>query len=199
MTANVGRYVARMEEIKKRVEAIDTILRGTHTTCWSHTNFEFIALQFRKIFEIIVLATIDSNEGALAGAASAIFNEWQVGKIIRYVGRVNPKFFPKPAIQDGMQLREFKGEYLTLERLKEFHGRCGEWMHAKAPDLSPADYEEWSRRFEIWRKLTMNLLNYHTVQLADPMEMLWVGMSEKTTGQVCWNIMQLVLATERAS
>jgi hypothetical protein len=50
-------YVKCMEEIKRRQFAIDEILGGNKATSFKYTNIEFIALQFRKIFELIILAS----------------------------------------------------------------------------------------------------------------------------------------------
>ena len=54
-------YVGCMEEIKKRQLAIDNNLDGVRSTSFKYTNVEFVALQFRKIFELIVLASLASN------------------------------------------------------------------------------------------------------------------------------------------
>jgi hypothetical protein len=53
-------YVRCMEEVKRRLHAIDEILVGSKTTSYKYTNVEFVALQFRKIFELIILATLAS-------------------------------------------------------------------------------------------------------------------------------------------
>jgi hypothetical protein len=198
VTANVERYVQRMEEVKKRFVAIETVLKSKDTTGSWQTNFEFVALQLRKVFETIVLATVDSNEGALTGVGSSVFKEWQITKIIKAVERVNPKFYPVPARQsrDGTELLKFEGEYLTLDRLKEFHGKCGDWMHAKVANFGASDFERWHRTFVAWLRLTMSLLSFHTIQLADPDSQLWVGMNEKGSGKVFWNKMELVRAPD---
>ena len=47
-------YVRCMEEVKRRLGAIDDILVGNKTTSYKY-NYQFVALQFRKIFELIIL------------------------------------------------------------------------------------------------------------------------------------------------
>src|SRR3954469_7961566 len=89
-------YVGCMEEVKKRLVAIDDVRSGARTTSFRYTNVEFIALQFRKIFELIVLASLASNRHLFNDLSVKLSKEWEVKKIVAMVGRQNPNFFPKP-------------------------------------------------------------------------------------------------------
>ena len=60
-TPDFASYVRCMEEIKRRLLAIDEIIAKRTTRSFEITNQEFVALQFRKIFELIVLARLASH------------------------------------------------------------------------------------------------------------------------------------------
>jgi hypothetical protein len=60
-------YSRCMEEIKRRQLAIDDILHDRKSTSFRYTNVEFVALQFRKIFELVILATLASHKQFFEG------------------------------------------------------------------------------------------------------------------------------------
>ena len=83
-----------MEEVKRRLGAIDDILVGNKTTSCKYTNVEFVALQFRKIFELIILATLASHHHLFEGLVRKLSKEWQISKVVAIVKK---KFFGKLA------------------------------------------------------------------------------------------------------
>src|SRR5690349_17164330 len=89
-------YVKCMEEIKRRLVAIDDVLGGVKTTTFKYTNVEFVALQFRKVFELIVLSSLASNRHLFNELSTRLSKEWELKKIIAAVQRQNPSFYPNP-------------------------------------------------------------------------------------------------------
>jgi len=80
MSVNPDRanYIKCMEEIKRRQTVIDEILAGSKATSFKYTNIEFVALQFRKIFELIILSTVASNHHFFEGLVRKIAKEWEL-------------------------------------------------------------------------------------------------------------------------
>jgi hypothetical protein len=87
-----------MEEVKRRLGAIDDILVGNKTTSYKYTNIEFVALQFRKIFELIILATLASHHHLFEGLVRKLSREWQISKVVAIVKEKNPTFYPALSI-----------------------------------------------------------------------------------------------------
>jgi len=176
-------YIKCMEEIKRRQFAIDEILDGSKTTSFKYTNVEFIALQFRKIFELVILATLASHQHLFEGLARKLAKEWQVTKIVAIVKRKNPSFYPQPidrapaAKQDIKdEWKPIKSDFLTLDELVEAHGKIGGLMHANNPYHEERLLTEIEILFPMWREKLIRLLNNHFIKFPDEETVLYVGM-----------------------
>jgi len=181
-------YTKCMEEIKRRLVAIDDILAGRRTTSFKYTNLEFVALQFRKIFELIVLATLASHQHLFEGLTKKLAKEWQIGKIIAIVKKRNPAFYPKPIdrvqspdhpkIKD--EWKDVLSGYLTLNDLVLAHGTIGNLMHANNPYREELALDEIEKHFPVWRGKLLRLLDNHLVEFPDGKTVLYVGMQSQT-------------------
>jgi hypothetical protein len=180
-----------MEEIKRRQKAIDEILDGSKSTSYKYTNVEFAALQFRKIFEIIILATIASNHHLFEGLVRKISKEWEIKKIIAMVREKNPHFYPDPIDRVPTDKLGIKDEmvhvtagFLTLDELTVAHGKIGNLMHANSPYREENLVGEIEQQFPIWRMKLIRLLNNHLIKFPDSDAFLYVGMQSAETGAV---------------
>jgi hypothetical protein len=184
-------YTKCMEEIKRRQHAIDDILNGSKSTSFKYTNVEFIALQFRKIFELIILATLASNHHLFEGLVRKIAKEWEIKKVIAIVQKKNPSFYPnpvdrvptsKPGVKD--ELIPVTSGFLTLEELVLAHGKIGNLMHASSPYREENLLEEIEKQFSTWRSKLVRLLNNHLIRFPGSDTFLYVGMQSTETGAV---------------
>jgi hypothetical protein len=179
-----------MEELKWRQVAIDEVASGTKSTSFKYTNVEFISLQYRKIFELIVLASLASNSHLFEGLARKLSKEWEITKIIRLVKAKNPRFYPKPIDRKPTTLPGIKDEwvdiksgFLTLDDLIGAHGVIGNIMHATNPYRTESIVDSLEKQFPMWREKVIRLLNNHLVGLPDG-KVLYVGMQSVETGAV---------------
>jgi hypothetical protein len=184
-------YIKCMEEIKCRQFSVDEVLDGKKTTSFKYTNIEFIALQFRKMFELVVLATLASHQHLFEGLARKLAKEWQVTKVVAIVRRRNPLFYPEPinrtpAVKQGVkdEWTPITSDFLTLDELIEAHGKIGGLMHASNPYREEELLTEVERQFPIWREKLIRLLNNHLVRFPDNETILYVGMQSAETGAV---------------
>ena len=180
-----------MEEIKRRQLAIDQILQGVRTTSYPYTNVEFVALQFRKIFELVILATLASNSHLFEGLVRKLSKEWEIPKIIKIVKKKNPNFYPKPVDRVPSSVpgvtdewKDVESNFLALAELVEAHGRIGRFMHANNPYREEAELAELEKCFPSWRERLIKLLNHHLVHFPDDQTVLYVGMQSAETGAV---------------
>jgi hypothetical protein len=187
-------YSKCMEEIKRRQRAIDDILSGNQTTSFRYTNVEFVCLQFRKIFELIILASLASHSHMFEGLTRKLSKEWQIGKIIDLVKRRNAAFYPrpinrlpsdKPGVKD--EWTEVATGFLTVEKLIAAHGLIGNIMHANNPYKEEFLLDGIEREFPTWREEVIRLLNNHLVEFPDDNSLLYVGMQNER-GQVHMNL-----------
>jgi len=184
-------YIKCMEEIKRRQFAIDEILDGNKTTSFKYTNIEFIALQYRKIFELVVLATLASHQHFFEGLTRKLAKEWQVTKIVAIVRRKNPSFYPEPIDRAPTVKQYTKDEwkpitsgFLTLDELIEAHGKIGGLMHANNPYQEGRLLTEIEILFPMWREKLIRLLNNHLIKFPDEETVLYVGMKSAEEGTV---------------
>jgi len=127
-----------MEEIKRRQLAIAHISDGKTTTSYPYTNWEFIALQFRMVFELIVLASLASHKHLFERLSRRLATEWQIGAVVRAVREKNRGFYPhpirrvpsdKPGVKDDWQ--DLTTDYLKVGELIKAHGMLGAVLHAR--------------------------------------------------------------------
>jgi hypothetical protein len=184
-------YIKCMEEVKRRVRAIDDILQGTTTTSFQYTNAEFVALQFRKIFELIILATLASHKHLFEGLARKLAKEWQISKVIAIVEKRNPRFFPHPVrrvpsadprLKDD--LVDLNEGFLTQDELVAAHGKIGNLMHANSPYQETSVVAAFEKEFPVWRTKMMELLNNHIIRFPEEKAFLYIGMQSEETGSV---------------
>jgi hypothetical protein len=179
-------YRKCMEEIKRRLRAIDDILNGSRTTSFKYTNVEFVCLQFRKIFELIILSTFASHKHLFEGLTRKLSKEWQIGKIIAIVEKKNPAFYPEPIDRVPSDRPEIKDDWKTVtsgvlkvEELVAAHGLIGNLMHANNPYNEELLLEEIERQFPEWRAKLIRLLDNHLVTFPDDKSILYVGMQDE--------------------
>jgi hypothetical protein len=184
-------YIKCMEEIKRRQFAIDEMLNGNKTTSFKYTNVEFIALQFRKIFELVVLATLASHQHLFEGLVRKLAKEWQVTKIVAIVRRKNPSFYPEPIDRTPTakqhtkdEWKPIKSDFLTVDELIEAHGKIGGLMHANNPYREDCLLTEIETLFPMWREKLVRLLNNHLIKFPDEETVLYVGMKSAEEGTV---------------
>lgn len=87
---DIQAYIHCMEEIKRRVAVVDRVLSGAANTGFVITNAELLAVQLRKIAELIALSTICSHREEYARIRDDFESDWNARLILRDVERVNP-------------------------------------------------------------------------------------------------------------
>jgi len=173
-----------MAFIRYRLEVVDRFLAGGVTTGYEIPDIETIALQFRKIFELVLMSTLCANREACQEAKKGFDKLWAGSKIVAFVRSLNPRFYPVPVERSfnqdpstGGLVSEVEDGYLTCEELEKALGRCGDLLHADNPyGVTRDSVEEWMPRFRSWNQGTKNLLALHTAQLLGSDTQWWVVM-----------------------
>ena len=180
------RYLASMNELSLRIDIVQSILKGFKTTGHSGADIEFIALQIRKILELIALASICVNLKSYAKARKSFSKDWKAKEILKIIERENPYFYPEPGIQKiDLKTRKVveivmleEGSYLSRSEFESLYDKCCEYLHAKNPyDENKLEYtnikDYFTNKFERIKKL----LNHHHIQLQNPNCKLWVTLN----------------------
>jgi hypothetical protein len=183
-----------MKEIKLRTEVITLFLSGQREARYLPTTIETIGLQFRKVFELIVFASLAANQYEYSRVYADFAKHWEAGKLLKNLRKINPNFYPTPVTEvpsnrPGImrELKERDQDYLTQGELAVAHGKCGSLMHAANPFAKPIDYEAFRQVFQSWLTKIVNLLNCHQVQLPDDPGFWLIHMLEDGKGEeVSW-------------
>lgn len=184
-------YTKCMEEIKKRTLVIERIISGRNTTGFRYTDIDFICLQYRKIFELIVFANLVSNKEEYAKKRASFATDWKIESILKEIEKINPDYYPKPTTQiiDNQTGKvkswgNINDGFLTKDDLIEAYNECSNLLHAENPFNKPIDLDKYSKKFSNWQSKIKKLLNHHLIQLSDPDKLFAVNMRRSDNGNV---------------
>jgi len=96
---HIENYCDLMEEIKRRIEVIDVLRSADFQSLPRIAKVESIALQFRKILELIAMGSLVANREALASASNSFASEWNAKRILAAIHKVNPDFYPRAVLE----------------------------------------------------------------------------------------------------
>lgn len=188
--SDTQKYISCMEEIKLRQLSIQDIINKTRTTTFEMTNIEFICLQFRKILELIAMASLVTNKDQYKTAYKKFYEHWNAKRILISIEKINPNFYPVPTrqiVENGkvVQTVPISTGYLTKKDFVQIYNECSQLIHSKNPyEKKKTDLEQLTKKFIEWDKKIIKLLNHHQVQLINKKSQLWVLMNEETDGKV---------------
>ena len=184
------KYENCMEEIKARTKAVNIFLSVNCHAMDIQIKTESIALQFRKILELIAFASLAANRIEFEKQHKKFKSEWNASRILKKLEKVNPKFYPRPYKEkvlneengESILQREYiKSGFLTKDDWVKLYDKCSGIIHIKNP--YSGEQSEGTREFldsaPEWMKKIDLLLSCHKVQLVDETKQLWVKMGPK--------------------
>ncbi|MBD3612385.1 MAG: hypothetical protein HUJ13_08260 [Hydrogenovibrio crunogenus] len=169
---DIDMYCSVMEEIKKRTSVINFLLSGNGHVLFEPTTLESIALQIRKILELIAMASLVANKKEYQKVYSNFAKAWNAEYLLKDLSRVNADFYPKPLLEKPSEelgitshLIDRNNDYLTKEEFIKIYKKCGAILHASNPLGRKIRYEYYKKNIPEWVQKIMNLLNNHQIKL----------------------------------
>ena len=161
-------YAHCMDEVKFRFEHTARIVKSFddlegHGNRW--LALEAVALQYRKIIELVAFASIAANEEQYARLRSDFSKDWNARRIFKSLAIVNPNFYPKPISGliapanpgEHETIDEYDDGFLSLDDAIDVYERCGAVLHAEnrlGAFQDPNDsFAYFASRIELFRKL----------------------------------------------
>ncbi len=186
-----AKYAACMEEIKKRTLVVEAFLSGSRSALYLKTTVESIYLQFRKILELIAMASLSASPEYMA-RYDRFRRHYNGKRILRDLEKVNPEFYPRPTRQvidpdtgKVVEVVDVESGFLTKDEYVELYDICGDLLHAENPYAEgQQDMKLRLQEASEWKNRIVTLLNHHQVQLADSAKQIWVLMHAKSDGRV---------------
>lgn len=200
----MDRYCNCMEEIKRRVDAVNAILQKRCTTPYPATNIEFMCLQIRSILELIALGSLIPDEDEYKKQSRKLAkNQWRAKVILDEIEKINPKFYPVPVKEVNPRINPQTGQkivdvypitedYLTRAEFPGVYDQCSDAIHSHPFFKSGFDYKSLERDIPVWITKVMALLNCHEIQLLNEKQMLRVAMKVPPDGKVQTALMERI-------
>lgn len=172
---NLEGYCQLMLEIRHRASAVAALEYPSREVIPDFIRVELLVMQIRKILEIIALSSMVANEKDYLETYDKIEKHYHAKKILRFVKKLNPDFYPKPVSHtktgDSTHHLEWKneqdGSYLTIKEFEKLYDRCGALMHAHNPYSAPKDYAEYESSIRKWMTKIEGLLHAHVIKLVN--------------------------------
>lgn len=168
----IHQYALVMREIKRRMEVVDFFLSRKGHALYQPTTIESLCLQFRKILELIAMASLVANKKEYARVHKDFQRHWNAELLLRDLERVNPKFYPNPikeipSNKPGVKTEneDLKEGFLNKKDFIKVYKKCGAMLHADNPLGCQSSYKYYENAFPEWRAKIVALLNCHTVRL----------------------------------
>lgn len=192
-------YLGIMEEIKKRITAIDQLLNGVLPPQHMIVTSEYCYLQLRMICELIVMACALAHGETRNRAGRKLGGAWNARLISNLLEDLHPEFYPVPTKQildaQGVPIawKRVKGGYLTLPQLRSLYDECGKNLHIGTVDRYLAGHRSIVNLDKIkeWRSLIVTLLNHYEIQIEDLRYLVVVLMHSNEDGRPHVNVFSL--------
>jgi hypothetical protein len=193
----MARYLALMQEIKDRVDAIRTAALNK-LPVHPRIGVELSYLQLRMSCELIALASVMAHGDLGVVLDSKIKQEDRPGVLLKMLEKVHPECYPRPFKQThNLQGELTSGEdlitgFLTRDELPRLYGLCGNELHkGKLERIGRFPKTEDSYKDILsWHSKIMHLLGMHKIKVYNSADEIWVGMEEVTTKKPFWNFMK---------
>ena len=183
-------YSNLMEEIKRRLKIIESVLNGQFSVD-ERTGEELCILHLRMICELIAIGCLVVHADIKETHGGKISGLYQADLIIKVLGRLHQDFYPRPGKQfvhpDGsMEIINVDTGFLTRPELISLYGQCGDVLHIGSLKRWPTN---WNRAIDLasiqeWGNKIVALLNHHMITLVRSDYEIWTLMQSGTDGKV---------------
>jgi hypothetical protein len=191
-TTEMQKYATLMQFVKLRMELVDRLMHDKDKLPLI-PRFEFVALQFRQILELIAFGSLVANEKVYAAEHADFAKEWNAKKLLVKLEKLNADFYPTPIQQvksnvPGIMLRHEKitSGFLTRKDFVDAYQECSEIIHTGNPySLSNKNsLPELTKRFANWKSQIVKLLNLHELRMLNDPGMAVCSMNDGGTNEV---------------
>ena len=177
-------YCQGMDEVKKRIEVINFFLNGDSNIKYPGALAESIAVQIRKILELVALTSLMANRSELVKFNKKFQYHSKLSEVLSALKKVNPDYYPKPLeVNTGMELKDITSGFLTQQDFRRLYASCSRILHIENPLKEAPDSIKFIKSVPAWISKIMLLLNRHRISLADG-RMLVVTMKTASDGKV---------------
>jgi len=173
----VDKYADCMEAIQMHIKAINDVLDRT-PPMFMIRDVEFVALQLRKILELIVFANLSAHIEQYQAIRSSYANDWNINRIRKHIKTINPDYYPKAIRPPSgckndigvlkISIESLSEGFLTESEYASEYQHLSTLIHAQNPfNTTAIQVVDELNRLDNIRKKIITLLNYHQVRLSN--------------------------------
>jgi hypothetical protein len=173
MNADTRLYINCMEEIRDRVNLVQSVGTGQTTTGRQVFDVELVFLQLRKILELIAYASLTANKEKYAAAHAQFAKHWRAKSMLQELEKINPDFYPMPIGQPQLQpngVNHFPvvvDGFLTKEDFALLYDKTSDILHVGNPFGVQAPKLNIKCSVKDWLSRIQTLLRLHIMHLVD--------------------------------
>ena len=188
--ADIKKYCRNMEEINTRVSAIQKFTEESVSISNLGSidfDIEFIALQLRKILELICFSGLIANKKVYSKIYDKYANHWNPKYLLKDLERVNPNYYPRPLVYSGLNKEKVHGYtfredgFLTKKEFLFLYEKCGAILHSRNP-YKVAGVVDFKKSITDWLSSIFLLLSTHEIKLMGTSE-TWMVIMEYSTNK----------------
>jgi hypothetical protein len=170
--SDIGIYCESIARVRHHISIADAVFAGAIDTGHRELNEELVFLHLRKALEELAFASLSANRDKYSAARAGFATEWNARRMLGFIEKVNPKFYPIPLLEPReiapgkKHFDRLEQGFLTKEQFVQLYDDSAELIHCRNP-YAPSNAttvthgpDEWSKRFKA-------LLSWHFVQLVD--------------------------------
>jgi len=165
-------YCGFLNDIRVRLELVRAVCKGSLSVGTESLDYEVVAVNLRKVLELIVFGSLTANKAAYSATYAGIEKKWRAKALLDELEKIHPDFYPKPllrpAVSEGEPRRlhfDFQNTgFLTRDEFIELYDLCSKVIHTRNPFAAAAAVDfriavvEWVARIE-------KLLSLHLFRL----------------------------------
>ncbi|MBX7146831.1 MAG: hypothetical protein K1X44_05940 [Alphaproteobacteria bacterium] len=185
-------YMNHIEKIREKLLFIYDVLTNKISLQSETYNNEIIALQFRKILELIAFSSLIANKEKYSYAYEKWYMHYKSKSILKCIEELNPQFYPDPGVLENdpftklfiFKSKKWANDYLTQDDFEELYDYCSEILHIKNPFNTKSHGQKYS--WTEWSDRILRLLHSYWLELPDTTDSWLVSMLKNEPVQVVY-------------
>lgn len=190
-------YKKLMLEVNKRMLFIKSINLDNNNE-YTQDEIEIIALNIRKILELISLGSLVANEKQLEMTRKEIKKIWRAKEQLKLIELKNPHFYIEPmrlesSFKAGIKKihkfvgvngnEELKKYFLSKNLFEKIYDKCGDLLHATSP-FKGIDLNYYKTQIPIWLRTIETSLESYLINLNNGVA-YFIEMNSHTGIKMC--------------
>jgi hypothetical protein len=182
---DIQKYCNLMEEVKRRINVINSFGSGLSGALYKAATTESVYLQFRKILELIAFGSLVANSKLFTKTYADFATKWNAKKLLKDLQSINSDFYPRPIDEvpskrpnTKTDITEKAKDFLTRDEFVTLYQKCGKILHAENPYGTPISYADYDKNMQGWGTKIGNLLNRHVIRLVNDKHLYVIHLKE---------------------